>query len=248
MIKFALLASGSKGNCCLIRSGQTSIIIDCGATKKYLLSCFDRLRYDYHSVSALFVTHTHSDHVSQLKMFDEIDTYSTCIVDTNHFYQVQPFDEIDIDKLHVKVIPTSHDVKDSCGFVIHDGKQKLVYITDTGYLSEAVKKDLRDADYYIFESNHDIEMLMRTGRPMFVKQRIIGDLGHLCNEDSASVLAELVSSKTKEIILAHISEEGNSKERAKKVLMETLESNQIDYSNIRIVSAPQFEIVVGGNK
>ncbi|MDL2276950.1 hypothetical protein LJC02_04780 [Breznakia sp. OttesenSCG-928-G09] len=90
-------------------------------------------------------------------------------------------------------------------------------------------------------------MLMATKRPMFVKQRIIGDFGHLCNEDSANVLAELVGKKTKEIVLAHISEEGNSKERAKAVLLDTLQAKQIDTSRLRIISAPQFEIVRGGN-
>lgn len=247
MIKFALLASGSKGNCCLIKNCETSIVIDCGSTKKYLSTCFERLKFDYHSISALFVTHTHTDHISQLKMFEGIDTYALANLDIDSFYKVEPYDEITLDTLRVKVIPTSHDAKDSCGYVIESSNQKLVYITDTGYINEAIKPYLMNADYYIFESNHDIEMLMATKRPMFVKQRIIGDFGHLCNEDSANVLAELVGKKTKEIVLAHISEEGNSKERAKAVLLDTLQAKQIDTSRLRIISAPQFEIVRGGN-
>lgn len=246
MIKFALLASGSKGNCCLIRNCETSIVIDCGSTKKYLSGCFERLKYDYQSTNALFVTHTHTDHISQLKMFNGIDTYSMSELETDHFYQVRPYDRIELDTLNITVIPTSHDADDSCGYVVESDSEKLVYITDTGYISEAMKPYLKNADYYIFESNHDIEMLMATRRPMYVKQRIIGDFGHLCNEDCANTLVDLVGNNTKEIVLAHLSEEGNSKEKAKSVLIETLAQHNINYNDIRIVSAPQFEIIIGG--
>lgn len=248
MIKFALLASGSKGNCCLIRNNKTSIVIDCGSTKKYLSSCFEKLSYDYTSADALFVTHTHSDHISQLKMFDTVRTYAMSGLETSHFHRMYPYDTISLDTLQVQAIPTSHDARDSCGYIVKSHSQTLVYMTDTGYISESVKKHLRNADYYIFESNHDIEMLMQSNRPIFVKQRIIGDLGHLCNEDSAQILAQLIGEKTKEIVLAHISEEGNSHERAKQVLLETFEEKRISISNIKITCAPQFDIVVGGEK
>ena len=81
----------------------------------------------------------------------------------------------------------------------------MVYVTDTGYVKDEVKQKICDADYYIFESNHDIEMLMQTSRPVYLKQRIIGDSGHLCNEDCANIVCEAMSEKTKEIVLAHIS-------------------------------------------
>lgn len=248
MIKFALLASGSKGNCCLIRNKETAIIIDCGSTKKYLTTCFERLQYDYTSVDALFVTHTHSDHISQLRMFETIKTYSMSDLETSYFNKIYPYDVVSLDTLQVQAIPTSHDAHDSCGYVVKSHHQTLVYMTDTGYVSETTKKHLKNADYYIFESNHDVEMLMETNRPIFIKQRIIGDLGHLCNEDSAQILAELVGENTKEIVLAHISEEGNSQARAKQVLIETFKENRIDYSKIKITSAPQFDIVIGGHK
>ena len=246
MIKFALLASGSKGNCCLIRNCETSIIIDCGSTKKYLNTCFERLKYDYQSTNALFITHTHGDHISQLKMFETIDTYAMSELKTANFYQVKSYDCIELDTLNITIIPTSHDAENSCGYVVESDSEKLVYITDTGYINETIKPYLKNADYYIFESNHDIEMLMATSRPMSIKQRIIGDFGHLCNEDCANTLVTLIGNKTKEIILAHLSEEGNSREKAKTVLIETLVQHGINYQDIRIVSAPQFEIIIGG--
>ncbi len=247
-MKFALLASGSKGNCCVIRDDNSSIIIDCGATKKYLQECFERLQYDYLKSDALFITHTHKDHVSQLKMFDSIATYSKSELMTNYFTPLKNFDEVHVNTLKVTEIPLSHDAESTSGFMVENEDTKLVYITDTGYIKEEYINVLQNADYYIFESNHDVEMLMQTKRPMFVKQRILGDKGHLCNEDSAEILAQLVGENTKEIVLAHISEEGNHHLKAKQVLEEVLLKKEVAYQNIKITPAPQFDIVIGGGK
>lgn len=247
-MKFALLASGSKGNCCVIRDDESSIIIDCGTTKKYLQACFEKLQYDYLKSDALFITHTHKDHVAQLKMFDSIATYSKSELMTNYFTPLSNFEEVFVNTLKVTEIPLSHDAESTSGFMVENEDTKLVYITDTGYVKEEYIGVLKNADYYIFESNHDVEMLMQTQRPMYIKQRILGDKGHLCNEDSAEVLAQLVGEKTKEIVLAHISEEGNHHQKAKQVLQHMLHKNQIDHSKIKITPASQFEIVIGGGK
>lgn len=248
MMKFALLASGSKGNCCLIRDENCSIIIDCGSTKTHLKQCFQKLQYDPNHSDALFVTHTHTDHISQLKMFNEIHTYARCDLETDHFHSLEALSEIQIQSMKIKEIPLSHDTETCSGYVIESSNRKLVYITDTGYVKEEYYPYLKDADYYIFESNHDVEQLMQTRRPMYVKQRIIGDQGHLCNEDCAELLSQLVSDKTKEIILAHISEEGNDREKALSVLNEALQNSEIDDTKIRKIAAQQFEIVLGGDK
>lgn len=246
MLKYALLASGSKGNCCLIRDENTNIIIDCGSTKKYLTSCFERLQYDHLKSDALFITHTHSDHIAQTKMFKSIPTYCKTDIGVDLMNIISDYECIEVNSLKVQEIPLSHDSGSCSGYVITSNEQKLVYITDTGYIKEEVYEYLKNADYYIFESNHDVEMLMATNRPMFTKQRIISDMGHLCNEDCANILAKLIGENTKEIVLAHLSEQGNTLQKAKEVLLEVLHYHQIDTKNIRIVSAPQFEIVKGG--
>lgn len=248
MIKFALLASGSKGNCCIIKDENSSIIIDCGSTKKYLTQSFQKLQYDYKKSDALFVTHTHSDHISQLKMFEDIPTYARCTLNTENFNTLLPFSKTQINSLTIQEIPLSHDSDICSGYVISNATHKLVYITDTGYVKEEYFEYLKNADYYIFESNHDIELLMKTRRPMYVKQRIVGDEGHLCNEDSAEIISKLIGEKTKEIILAHISEEGNTREKALMVLENALSKIELNTDHIRKVAAPQFQIVIGGGK
>ena len=247
-MQFHLLASGSKGNCCVIIHNDSKIVIDCGTTKRYLSASFQSIGFDYQQTDALFITHTHSDHIKQLKMFDQIPTYSSVMLETQHLSIVSPYEELQIKDLNIKVIPLSHDSENTIGFVITSEKEKLVYITDTGYIKEEVKPYLKDADYYIFESNHDIEMLMQTNRPYFTKQRIISDSGHLCNEDSAKILCELIhKQKTKEIVLAHISQEGNTREKAIHCLMKTMQEKQIDQKDIKIYPAAQFEIYSGGS-
>ena len=143
----------------------------------------------------------------------------------------------------------SHDCEGTIGFTIECEGEKMVYITDTGYIKEEVKQYIKGADYYVFESNHDVEMLMQTKRPVFIKQRIINDYGHLCNEDSANILSEIIDvNKTKEIVLAHISQEGNTREKALRTLQETLHRKQIKHDHMKLYPADQFSIYIGGKK
>lgn len=245
-MKFALLASGSRGNCCLIKHKDTNIVIDCGTTRKYLRSCFEQVHYDPMQSDALLVTHTHSDHVSQMKLFDPIPTYATQDIDTHHLHGITPFDRFEIKDLAITVLPMSHDCEGTVGYVIECENEKMVYVTDTGYIKEEVKDYIRDADYYIFESNHDIEMLMQTSRPVYIKQRIINDYGHLCNEDSANILSSVMGDKTKEIVLAHISQEGNTRDMALSCLQKQLEKKQLLREDLRLYPADQFSIYIGG--
>ncbi|MEJ8736164.1 MBL fold metallo-hydrolase [Erysipelotrichaceae bacterium HCN-30851] len=245
-MKFALLASGSKGNCCLIKHKDTNLVIDCGTTRKYLNNCFQQIQYDPMISNALLITHTHTDHVSQVKLFDPIPTFATQDINTNHLHSIRPFDTFEIQDFRITTLPMSHDCEGTVGYVIETENEKMVYVTDTGYIKEEVKEYIRNADYYIFESNHDIEMLMQTSRPIYLKQRIIGDNGHLCNEDSANILTDVMGQNTKEIILAHISQEGNTREMALDTLKQTLHKKQKDREGLKLHSAEQFGIYIGG--
>lgn len=246
-MKFALLASGSKGNCCLIKHKDTSIVIDCGTTKRYLKGCFERLQYDHTTADAILITHTHSDHVSQMKMFNNTLTYATQCIETDCLTHIKPFETMDVKDFHITVLPMSHDCEGTVGYVIECENEKMVYVTDTGYIKDEVKQYLKNADYYVFESNHDIEMLMQTNRPVYVKQRIINDYGHLCNDDSANILSNVIGSHTKEIVLAHISQEGNTRDMAVNTLRSHFDKNKVAYDHMKLYPADQFSIYIGGN-
>ena len=238
-----LLCSGSKGNCCLIRSEKAQIVIDCGSTKRHLMQAFKAVDAVPENTHGIFITHTHSDHISQKKIFANIPMYSYCdIGDVECPVHVEPFQVIGIEDLRIQVIPLSHDCPKTAGYVVTDGSQTLVYITDTGYLANSNKPYLKNANYYIFESNHDVAMLMAANRPLFLKQRILSPSGHLNNEDCAKNLTELVGDQTSQIILAHISQEANTAELALKTTYEVFERKQISLEHITVRAAGQYDI------
>ena len=123
-------------------------------------------------------------------------------------------DDIYLDDIRVNVIKTSHDTKDSRGYVINEGLNSVVYLTDTGYLNQKYFNILRNRTVYLFESNHDVEMLINGKYPAWLKDRVVGPYGHLSNKDASIYLAKLVGSETKKIILTHLSHENNTEELA----------------------------------
>ena len=246
---FHVLESGSKGNCTVVQSDEQFLIIDCGGTKTYLKECFSDLGIDYRKAEALLVTHDHSDHIKQIKMFDMLNIYAPSeILGTSNETVIRPLEVFNIGKFTVMPIPLSHDSPHTVGYIIYDGSETLVSVTDTGYISHNNEKLIAGADYYIFESNHDVTMLMNSQRPDYLKDRILSNNGHLCNEDSAAVLSHIIRENTREIVLAHISEECNTPSLAYNTLIDTLNRRGVDYSNCRINVARQYAPYTGGNK
>ena len=132
----------------------------------------------------------------------------------------------------IEVIKTSHDTEDSVGYIINNKGKSIVYITDTGYINKKYFENLKNKDLYIMESNHDIEMLNNSSYPFATRQRILSDKGHLSNYDSAKYLAKFIGDKTKYILLAHLSEENNTKELAYNTLIDRLNKENINVENI----------------
>ncbi len=247
MMNFALLASGSKGNCFLLRDEGTTLQIDCGTTKKYLNACFDELRHDKEDTDALLITHDHSDHVSQIRMFADLNIYSPVEIDNVDTFRVRPLQVFNVGSLQITPVALSHDALNTTGYVIEDGSEKLTYITDTGYLNERYYPLIAGSDYIVMESNHDVGMLMQTRRPQYIKARINSDEGHLNNEACAEILDHVVNENTKEIILAHISQEGNTRKKALETACDALRRHQGALNPQLIVSAAgQFEMIRRG--
>lgn len=246
-MKFALFASGSKGNSFLLQDESLAVLVDCGTTKKYLTGCFQEIGFDPAALDAVLITHAHTDHVSQIRMFKDLPVYSPVAlpVDRIPVEFDQPFQ---LQHLTVRPLALSHDAERTTGYIFESWQEKLVYITDTGYLKDSYLPLIKGADYIVLESNHDVEMLMHTARPMYLKSRIASDEGHLCNEDCAAILDEAVTEKTKVIILAHISQEANTRQKALQVSAEQIfryHRGRLNPSLV-IAAAGQYEMIQGG--
>ena len=247
MMDFALLASGSKGNSFVIVDGTTKVMIDCGTTKKYLFEHLKELQISLDDLDAVLITHNHSDHISQIKHFASLPIYSPIEIPKIDTFYVKPGSSFTIESLRFTPIALSHDALNTVGYIVENGIEKLVYITDTGYINEKHIPRIKDADYIVLESNHDVQMLMATSRPQFTKQRIYSDTGHLCNEDCAAVLDKIVTEKTKMIILAHLSEQANTRKKALDTTVHALQNHTgILHKNLLVCAAGQYEMIRKG--
>jgi len=245
-MKFIILASGSKGNSTLvINNSGDLLLIDTGISYKEICEKVNRYGYDVKDIKNILITHEHEDHIKSINSFSNAKKYSlkeikiaTCYLDKYSVSEVGGFTVIPL--------PLSHDVK-CCGYVITSDNEKLIYITDTGYVSYKNIPYIKNADYYIFESNHNVEMLMDTKRPFYIKSRILGDEGHLSNESASEILCDVIGEKTKQIYLAHISKEANTKKLAIDMLYKKAKEREVSLDNIFINAADQNIELIGGN-
>lgn len=237
----SVLASGSKGNSTLITTDRVKILIDAGKNQKYLENKLNQINLSLKDIDYILITHTHADHTSSLKTI--VKSYKPKIILTELMYQDLDYlknyenilfltDNLELEDLVIDNIKTSHDTSDSRGYIVTQGNSSVVQITDTGYLNQKYFKKLQNKTIYIFESNHNIEMLMHGRYPKWLKARVSSDVGHLSNESSAFYLTKLIGENTKEIILAHLSEENNTPEIALETLNKEFAENNIKFSNI----------------
>jgi len=242
-MKVKVLSSGSKGNTTYIETEQTKILIDLGNTCKYVKEKLERLNVDPKSLDAILITHTHDDHIKGLKVFEKKYNIKVYIAPKmkeylNYIenYEIVTENIIKIKDIEINIIKTSHDAEDSRGYIINNKEKSIVYITDTGYINNKYFDLLKNRDIYIMESNHDVELLNSGPYPFQLRQRILGDKGHLSNYDSSKYLSEFIGNKTKCIMLAHLSEENNTKDLAYNTLIERLKSKNQNVDKIIIAT------------
>ena len=239
----SVLASGSKGNSCLIKTNHAKILIDFGMSTKYIKDQLKEIDIDLNEIDYLLITHTHKDHVAGIKTY--LKRYSPCIVlsskmldDLDYLQDYSNLlldkDELIIGDTKIEHFKTSHDTNDSRGYIITETNSSMVYVTDTGYLNQKNFNKLKNKNLYVFESNHDVEMLMNGRYPSWLKTRVLSDYGHLSNNAAGYYLSKLIGNETKNVILAHLSEENNDENIALTTVLSTLKEHDVDFSNISI--------------
>jgi len=246
---FEIIASGSKGNATLIKHHSTLILIDLGITLVRLNEGLSSLNLELKDIDAALFTHEHSDHLNGLKCISPKKMYALKgTLPSSLSNVIEKYEPFIIKDIKITPFPTSHDASNPCGYILEADGEKLVYMTDTGVFLEETLPYITNPDYLIIESNHDIQMEMRTHRSFRLKQRILSEYGHLCNEDSAFASLEIIGDHTKEIVLAHLSEEANTPEVALEAYKKVFNYKGVDISQYLVRCAHQYEPLFGGKK
>jgi phosphoribosyl 1,2-cyclic phosphodiesterase len=228
-LRFSVLASGSTGNAFYIESDKEKLLVDAGLSGKQMDKLFDDVQVSPADLSGILVTHEHSDHIKglgiiarkyNLPIYANQKTWNAMegsigklSLDQKFVFnmeEVKTFGDIDVESFGV-----SHDAAEPMFYVFRAGGKKVALVTDLGYVSERIKKTVEGADAYIFESNHDVGMLRMGRYPWSVKRRILGDSGHVSNEDCGLALTDVIDNNTKRIYLAHLSKDNNMKDLAR---------------------------------
>ncbi|RXJ02809.1 MBL fold metallo-hydrolase [Anaerobacillus alkaliphilus] len=235
-LKFSVLASGSTGNAIYVATEKQRILVDAGLSGKAMEELFKKIDCCPSELDAILVSHEHSDHIKGVGILArkyDIPIYANektwqameghlgkVSLDQKFVFRMEEtraFGDLDIESFGV-----SHDAAEPMFYVFHHEGKKLSVITDTGYVSDRMKGTIKESDVYIFESNHDMNMLRMGKYPWSVKRRILSDVGHVSNEDAAIALAEVIGTKKTRVYLAHLSKDNNMKDLAHLTVKQTL--------------------------
>lgn len=252
-MRVVVLASGSEGNSTYIETKEIKLLIDMGRNAKYIKEKLESIGVQAKDINYILISHTHKDHTSALKTF--VNKYHpTILLSQQMFYELEEIkeyesimiyeDDIYLKDIKVKTIKSSHDAPDARNFILENGGCSAVYVTDTGYVNRKYFEVLTDKEIYLFESNHDIEMLQNGPYPKWLKTRVIGSYGHLSNKDSAFYLSKLIGPHTKKIILMHLSHINNTQEKALEMIQETFKEYEIDFEDITCANRSEITEVV----
>ena len=263
-MRFCSLASSSKGNCSVVYTDNTHILIDAGISLGEIELKLQALSISVADLDGIIITHEHGDHIKSVgalnrkygvKIFTHILAYDSIIKKLGKVREntVLTFSDVPfkIGDLVVEAFRLPHDVPCCCGFNIYHNARKISFATDLGHITEDIIAKFYDSKLVVLESNHDEAMLMTNPKYSFqLKQRIKGENGHLSNIVCAKVVSRLATNNVRQMVLAHLSEENNTPELCYNTVAKYLRSVGVEPEvNIKIFVAsphnlsPIFHIV-----
>jgi len=234
-MKLCSIASGSSGNCIFVGSRKTNILVDAGISAKKIEYGLKLIDIYPDTIQGILVTHEHIDHVSGIGVMARryhipiYATYETAMeirrmkslgeIPAELFRYVEPDKAFVINDICIEPFSISHDAANPVCYTMKADNEKIGIATDLGKYDEYILSKLKDSDLLMIEANHDINMLLVGKYPYFLKQRILGDKGHLSNDTSADLISKLMAKKKQHIILAHLSKENNYEELAYETVL-----------------------------
>lgn len=253
------IASGSSGNCIYVGNNDTHVIIDAGISGKRVEAGLNGIGLKTSEMDGILVTHEHIDHIGGLGVLSRrygipiyatrgtidgiLHTKSVGTIDPELFCEVREDSPFSIGDLEVNPIKVSHDAAQPVAYRFFGGGKSAAIMTDLGKYDDYIVDSLQNCDALLLEANHDINMLQVGRYPYYLKQRILGDRGHLSNESSGRLLCRLLHDKLKHIVLGHLSAENNLAELAyETVRMEiTMDETEYRFNDFRISVAKRSE-------
>lgn len=231
-MRFASLGSGSRGNSLIVQHRQTTVLVDCGFSLKEVKRRLTNLGLEAESISAIVVTHEHTDHISGVGglarkyMVPVYATTGTAMAspwgEIPRVNSVTPDQPLVIGDLEFWPFPVPHDARQPCQYSVSDGDCRLGILTDTGGITPHITSQLTQCNAMVLECNHDLDLLHNSDYPQHLKQRIAGNYGHLSNQQAAELIRNIDVSKLKHLVAAHLSEKNNTPVLAKQNLCDAL--------------------------
>jgi len=254
-LKVVSLASGSKGNAYCAISGGHLLLIDCGLSYRELCRRAQGYGLSLDAIDGVVFTHSHDDHAKGVKTFHRhfpdvplfanlmtAESIASCFgVDESDFIPFENGQTFDVGTFEVLPFSIPHDTSDPVGYVVRTDGETYFHGTDIGTPLDSIGVHLAEADFATLESNHDIDLLFRSGRPVSLIQRIAGPRGHLSNEQAADLVRRFVSPRLRNLALAHLSGECNAPHLAVGAISAAL--SEIGRSDVNLIVLDQDRAV-----
>jgi phosphoribosyl 1,2-cyclic phosphodiesterase len=249
-----VLGSGSAGNCLLVETETTAMLVDAGLSARQIVRRLQLIGRNIDRLNGIVLTHEHTDHTRGLVVMcrsKPFPVYANRLTaeaittgpDWNPRVQISwrlfaTGHSFEIGDLTIDSFSVPHDAQDPVGFTVRHGTQAIGVLTDLGHATKLVIERVRDTDALVLEANHDLKLLQEdTARPWVLKQRIMSRHGHLSNDDAATLASEVSSNRLRHVFLAHLSRDCNRPDLAQRVVAHKL--HQIGANHIAVSVASQ---------
>lgn len=244
-MRLVSIASGSSGNCVYVGSDHTHILVDAGISNKRIEQGLNEIGLKGSELSAVVITHEHSDHTKGLGVLarkHRVPVYGTKetlqeIAGMKNLGEypeellkpLEPDTQMQIGDLTLKPFRIDHDAANPVAYRIQAEGKSVAVATDMGHFDQYIIDHLQGLDALLLEANHDVRMLETGPYPYYLKRRILGDHGHLSNENAGRLLNCILHDRLKHIFLGHLSQENNYEELAYETVKYEIDQGNHSY-------------------